>query len=108
MYNRLLSFLGIARRAGKLSLGFDAATEAMNKGRSRLLLIADDLSPRTTEAIKKTALSLNVPVIALDEPMESIGKSVGKTVGIVSVDDDGFAKKLKQLYKEIRQEECIL
>ena len=33
---KLLSLLGIARRAGRLSMGFDAAAEAAKKGSSRL------------------------------------------------------------------------
>ena len=41
----LLSLLGLARRAGKLSLGNDAAVESLRKGQARLVLLASDLSP---------------------------------------------------------------
>ena len=36
----LLSLLGLARRAGKLSLGNDAAVESLRKGQARLVLLA--------------------------------------------------------------------
>ena len=43
MEEKLLSMLGIARRAGKIAMGFDAAAEAMHKGEARLLVLAADL-----------------------------------------------------------------
>ena len=41
MNNKLLSLLGLMRRAGKLSLGFDAAAESAVSGESSLILTAD-------------------------------------------------------------------
>lgn len=100
MNDKLLSFLGIARRAGRLSLGFDMATETMTKGKSRLLLLACDLSPRTTKAITETAQRSGTQIIVLNISMEQIGVSLGKVTGIISVNDEGFAKKLKELCAE--------
>ncbi|MGN1458330.1 MAG: L7Ae/L30e/S12e/Gadd45 family ribosomal protein [Acutalibacteraceae bacterium] len=100
MNDKLLSFLGIARRAGRLSLGFDMATEAMNKGKSKLLLLACDLSARTTRSITETAHKSGTQTIVLNIPMEQIGISLGKVTGIISVDDEGFAEKLKTLCAE--------
>ena len=100
MNDKLLSFLGIARRAGRLSLGFDMATEAMRKGKSKLLLLACDLSPRTTKAITETAQNSNTQTIVLNISMEQIGMSLGKVTGIISVNDEGFAEKLKTLCTE--------
>ena len=37
MNKKLLSLLGMARRAGRLSMGFDAASESMKKGQSNRL-----------------------------------------------------------------------
>lgn len=100
MNDKLLSFLGIARRAGRLSLGFDMATESMTKGKSKLLLLACDLSPRTTKAVTETARHSGTQTIVLNISMEQIGMSLGKVTGIISVNDEGFAKKLKVLCNE--------
>ncbi len=100
MNDKLLSFLGIARRAGRLSLGFDMAAESMKKGKSKLLLITEDLSPRTTRSIIETARKSATQTIVLNISMEQIGKSLGKVTGIISVNDEGFAKKLKMLCAE--------
>ncbi len=100
MNNKLLPFLGIAKRAGRLSLGFDMAAEAMLKGKSKLLLLSNDLSQRTQKSIQRTAQQTGTRTIVLDIPMEQLGGSVGKLTGIVSVNDAGFAKKLITLCTE--------
>ncbi len=100
MNDKLLSLLGIARRAGRLSLGFDVAAEAMRSGKSSLLLLADDLSERTMRNITETARQTDTQTIVLNISMEQLGGSVGKAVGIISVNDAGFAKKMKTLCTE--------
>ena len=82
MQNKLTSLLGLSRRAGKLTMGHDPVAESVAKGESCLVLMAQDLSPRT----KKTALTL-----------DEMGFAVGKRVGVVSVNEAGFAKKLQAL-----------
>ena len=46
MKNQVLSLLGIARRAGRLSLGHDAVDEALKKREAKLILLARDVSAR--------------------------------------------------------------
>lgn len=43
--DRLLSLLGLARRAGRLTMGNDAVIDSLEEGVSALVLFADDLSP---------------------------------------------------------------
>ena len=52
---RLLSFLGIARKAQRLSMGADAAKESLQKGKARLVLLAGDLSPRSERNARAAA-----------------------------------------------------
>ena len=100
MNKKLLSLLGIARRAGRLSLGFDAAADAMQNNQCRLLLLANDLSERTVRSITRTAQQTDTRMIVLDIPMETLGAAIGKLTGIVSVNDKGFAEKMKTLCGE--------
>lgn len=96
--DKILNFLGIARRAGKLSLGFDAAEESVNRKKSELLILACDVSERTRRSVEKISEKGNVKTVFSDIPMEHIGNAVGKTVGIISVNDKGFAKRLEELF----------
>lgn len=101
MNEKLLSLLGIARRAGRLSLGFDAAADAMKNGSSCLLLLACDLSQRSYGSITYIATQNNTGTMRLDITMEQLGSAVGKRqTGIISVNDKGFADKLKTLCTE--------
>lgn len=100
MYDKLLSLLGLARRAGKLALGFEAAVQSADKGNSSLLITAGDLSERSKRAVAAAAERNRTEMIALDIPMSRIGEAVGKQTGIISVNDAGFARKLKTLCNE--------
>ena len=80
---RLLSFLGIARKAQRLSMGADAAKESLQKGKARLVLLAG-------EEYRTPALSAGVS-------MDEIACAVGKRTGILAVNDAGFADKLRAM-----------
>ena len=100
MNEKLLPLLGLARRAGKLSLGFDAAADSMRSGKCRLLLLASDLSERTKRSAMRISGDSQVRTIVLNIPMETLGAAVGKLTGIVAVNDKGFAEKMKTLCGE--------
>lgn len=95
--DKLLSFLGLARRAGKLSLGNDPVLEAMTKQEAKLVLTACDLSPRTLRNIEGAATRTNTPLRQIAVPMDELGFALGKRVGVVAVNDNGFAVKIEQL-----------
>ena len=85
--------MGLARKAGKLSLGNRPAREAVLEGRSRAIFLASDLSERSSRGIRYAAEEYGVPVIPIAESMDELGMALGKRSGIVSVDDAGFMKK---------------
>ena len=91
---RFLSFLGIARKAGKLSMGADEACKAMETGRVRLLLLAQGLSPRSERRMRAAAETSGVPAFCAGVQMDEIALAVGKRTGILAVTDGGFAEKL--------------
>ena len=95
---KLLSLMGLARRAGKLALGAGASVEAARLGTARLLLFASDLSPGTAGSAAKAAPALQA--LSLPVPMEEMGHAVGKRVGIAAVLDDGFARRMLELGRE--------
>ena len=99
----LLSLLGLARRAGKLSLGNDAAVESLRKGQARLVLLASDLSPRSRRGIAAAAQQAEAPCRETGASMEEIARAIGKHTGILAVNDEGFSKKIEQLCSEPTQ-----
>lgn len=97
MNNQLLSLLGIARRAARLSLGNDAAVESLRKGKAKLILIASDLSPRSARGIRFAAEEEEVALATADATIDEISMALGKRTGIIAVNDAGFAKKMHAL-----------
>ncbi len=98
--NKLLSLMGIARRAGRLSLGNDAAVDSVRQGEARLVILASDLSPRTAGGIRNAAEQEEVAVVQIGATMDEISMALGKRTGIVAVNDAGFAKKMYALYTD--------
>ena len=107
MNRKLLSFLGLCRRAGRLSLGYDAAVSAMEGGQSKLILFCPDLSARSRRGILQTASAYEVEALELSESMQEIESALGKRAGIVSINDCGFAKKTRMLITEDREESAL-
>jgi ribosomal protein L7Ae-like RNA K-turn-binding protein len=97
MNDRVLSLLGIARRAGRVCFGSDAVTEALRKGEAKLVLFARDLSPRTAGGVETAARARDVPCVKIAAPMDEIGIATGKRAGVVAVNDAGFAKAVAGL-----------
>ena len=91
--NKVLSTLGLARRAGRLTYGFDMVLSQLHK--TYLILLAEDASERTCRNVREAAEEFAVPVMNLPYTKESLGISIGtKPVGILGVVDRGFAKSL--------------
>ena len=104
MNNKLLSLLGLMRRAGKLSLGFDAAAESAESGNSCLILTTADISPKTLKELNYK-INNTTDVVALRCDQEEMQRAIGKAVKIISINDKGFAQKARLLMETDNGEE---
>ena len=104
MDNALLSLLGLMRRAGKLSLGFDAAADSVQSGESCLILTTADISPKTLKELNYK-INQKTDVFPLDCTQEELGAAIGRNVKIISINDKGFAQKAKLLMEADHGEE---
>ena len=94
---RILGFLGLCRKAGKLVFGFDMTVEAIQKGTADLVLLSGDCSERTVRNIKRISDENETEVLVLPLTMDEIGYAVAKRAGVLCVCDSGFSKKIKEL-----------
>ncbi len=97
MNDRILSLLGLCRRAGKLVVGADPTVDSVKKNKSKLVLITADFSRHSVKPVLEAAHRGNVPAITINRSKDELSFSLGKLCGVVSVEDKGFADKLKQL-----------
>lgn len=102
MTDKFLSLLGMARRAGKLSLGHDAAKGAMVSNRASLCILSSDTSDRLKAEFERLSeqQARSVPIIIADSTMFELGHAVGSKAGVITVDDAGFADRLWRLSQD--------
>lgn len=108
MNDRLLSLLGLCRRAGKLVIGCDPVIEAAGGGQVSLLIFACDASENTKKTVLKSVSGADMKIITVAYNKDDISNSIGKACAVAGVCDEGFAKKLLKLSGENDGEECNL
>ncbi len=109
MNDRLLSFLGLCRRAGKLVIGFDPVREAVETGKAFLVLVAADISANTLKKLNTAIGEFGVPFYTVNRTKDEISFSLGKTCACLAVIDKGFADKLTELtLAEQKKEETTI
>lgn len=95
MNNKLLTLLGFAAKSVKLSYGMNAVKYAINSGKSKLVLTASDISPKSRKEIDYYCEKSNVKHIPLESiDMGTVSAAVGRKCGIISVNDLGFADSI--------------
>ena len=100
--DRLMSLLGLARKAGKLELGSEAVKQAVHRRKAKLVLLSGDLSPRTLQAMQEEAEKAGVRTAALPAGMDAVQAALGQRAGVLAVNDSGFAEALLKLCAEDR------
>lgn len=98
--DKILSFLGLARKAGKLVAG-DALCESMLvKHKVRLVILAADASDRTKRRFEALCLEHRTPIAVYGEKTE-IGGLLGRDAyAVAAVADEGFATRIQQLIRD--------
>lgn len=97
--SKTLSALALAKRAGKLVMGFDAVMESVRKGETVLVVLASGLSPKTVKEAEFYCGRSGVPLLTADIPLEEAGYVLGKRSGVFGVADKGFRKLLETAEK---------
>ncbi|MEA4920999.1 MAG: ribosomal L7Ae/L30e/S12e/Gadd45 family protein [Clostridiaceae bacterium] len=91
----ILTFLGLMKRAGALSVGADDTAESCKLGKARLALLACDTAENTVKWIEESCRHKDVPVLRLAHDKKDMGDALG--VGgcaTAAVCDTGFSLAL--------------
>ncbi|MDR0944540.1 MAG: ribosomal L7Ae/L30e/S12e/Gadd45 family protein [Ruminococcus sp.] len=94
--------LTLARKAGKLVLGFDAVKETLQNRTAKLAVITSDVSPKTEKEVRFYCTRACVDIISVPLSMDEVSKLLGKKSGVISVTDGGLAELIKKKYNEYR------
>ena len=97
MSDKLLSFVGLCRRAKKLVIGAQVTVESVNSGKSRLVLYASDASANSLKPVLAAAQRSGVEALDIQRGKEELSLALGKLCGVLSVEDQGFADRLREM-----------
>ncbi len=110
MNDRLLSLLGLCRRAGRLVIGADPVKEAIDTHKAFLVICASDISQNTEKKIRIAVEAKGtVEYHSINRTKDELSFSLGKTCAVLAVIDKGFADKLTELINaEQKKEETTI
>ena len=94
MNDRVLSFLGLCRRAKKLVIGAEVCEQSIREGKSLLILHASDASQNSLKRVKRAAGEKNISVLDSGRSKDELSAALGRLCAVLSVEDKGFADKL--------------
>ncbi|MBM7586873.1 ribosomal protein L7Ae-like RNA K-turn-binding protein [Bacillus pakistanensis] len=98
--NRWVSLLGLANRARKVISGEELVLKEVRNGRAKLVLLSRDASNNTMKKVRDKCNYYKTPILMIDN-REILGQAIGKDARVVvTLTDDGFAKKLSMLLDE--------
>ena len=98
---KVLNYLGLAKRAGKLVQGTDAVLKNLRSKQTNMMFVASDASDATREKVNKKGMFYNIPVIenfSTDELSKSLGE---QNIKVIAINDIGFTKAIMKELKEV-------
>lgn len=95
---KLLSLLGLAKKAGRLAVGTENSIDSVRKGKSALVVASESVSEGTKKLINDKTAYYKTEAVFIPVDTTTFGKAFGKTAtACVSVNDQGFADAVKKL-----------
>ena len=100
--DKVLSLLGLAKKAGKVKGGEYCVETEVKKGRAKLVIVAEDASDNTKKSYTDMCSFKKVPVIFYGNK-DNLGKCIGcEERAAVVLTDEGFANAVN---KQISQKD---
>lgn len=98
--DKILSLLGLAKKAGKLKSGEFSVETELKKGKAKVVVVANDASDNTKKKYRDMCTYRRVPIYFYSD-MESLGKCIGTEfrAGVV-VTDEGFANGIIKAFRD--------
>lgn len=97
MKDKVLSMLGLAAKAGKVTSGEFSVEKSVKSGKAYLVIVAGDASDNTRKMFTNMCTYYNVPIYFYGDK-DILGNAIGKkTRASLTVTDAGFSKAIVKL-----------
>ena len=106
MNSKIAGLLGMAKRAGKVQVGFDETVSQARGGKAYLVVAAEDLSPKTEKEWRFATKDrpTNIRRIPLNKTELAHALGLARETGLAAVCDEGFAKAIAALCPEDKED----
>ena len=102
MNDKIFGYVGLAKRAGKLSDGTDAVITSVRTNKAKLVILSQDASVATAKKVTDKCSYYKVRLITYGQ-METLGNAVGREVAAcVSVNDKNFADAVLAVINNVK------
>lgn len=95
--NKVLSMLGLCKKAGKLRQGFEAVKESAVNNEIYLILLSDEIAENTRGKAENVAYNAKIPLETIPIGLQKLGEQTGKKAGVLGIADQGFAVAITKL-----------
>jgi len=100
--DKVLSLLGMARKAGKTVSGEFSVEKAIKEGKAFLVIVSEDASDNTKKLFRDKCAWYHVPNVLYSDK-QSLGHAMGLQIRTsAAVLDEGFAKALLSKLSELK------
>lgn len=100
MDKKLLQFMGLCQRAGKLASGETGVLNAIKDGSAELVIVAENASDNTKKKFNDSAKYYGRKIVVYGDKFE-MGSAIGKDErAVLAVRDRGFADKIVKMIAE--------
>ncbi len=94
---QLLFTVGLARKAGKLTVGTDAVCDDIRKKKVCVVLYAEDVSANTEKRITDCAAYYQIPCKKCEISKDALGAAIGKSfAACIGVTDENLARLISR------------
>ena len=91
-----LGLLGLGLRAGQVVVGTTGVRAGLQRGDVRLVVVAQDRSPRTDEKVSRLAQARGIPLVE-GPPADELGRRLGRdAVQAVGIKDARLAAGIRE------------
>lgn len=102
--DKVLGLIGLAKRAGRLCGGGELCEDAVRRGSSKLIIIANDISDNSRKAITDCCRHYGVKYTVYATKSE-LGAAVGSDIrAVLSINDAGLADAIEKKIAAVSEE----
>lgn len=97
--------LSLSNKARSLEAGEAKAESAIKSQKAKLIIVTEDASDNTKKKFSDMAAYRSIPIIFTGDRYET-GRCIGREFAVTCcITNDGFAKKMIELYNEINSDD---